>query len=290
MLLIWIFIVAAAAFSLQGLGPRHVSYPVLLCLGTPEGQYFSCQSPLKVANNSCCYENYGIIMQTQFWDFDQSYLNSSGTLQKPHKNTHGNVDRVFTIHGLWDDLCDGSYKQYCNPSLEFADSDNISDIIANDFGRPDLLRAMQTYWINTEASNVQGGASEALWTHEFNKHGTCFNTLQPTCFMQNYTRLENAIAYFQKTFEVWTALPTYKFLKRAGILPTTRRTYNLKDVQRALAKGHGGKQVYVGCTNGSISEIWYYHNVRGNVLTGQYIATDSLTTSNCPLSVRYLPK
>lgn len=255
-------------------------YPVKLCANVPEGNSYSCSLDL-VSSNSCCYEDYGVIMQTQFWDYNPKYVGKAA-LSSSEPN-------VFTIHGLWDDLCDGSYLQNCRPDEAFTLDDDVLDIIVNDFGRQDLYDTMQKYWVNNAKLNVPGGSLPELWTHEFNKHGTCFNTIQPLCFEGPYKRFENAIAFYQKVIEVWQTLPTYTFLAQAGIKPSSSKQYALSDVQAALKKAHG-HEVYVGCRSGAIDEIWYYHNVKGNILNGQYKAIDSLTKSNCPSKVWYYPK
>lgn len=250
----------------SGLTP--VDYPVQSCSNAPEGNYFSCTAPGEVSLDSCCYENYGVIMQTQFWDSDGTSLTND----------------VFTIHGLWDDTCDGSYHQYCDKSLEFSNSDDLENIIVDQFGRLDLYDAMSKYWLNSD------GSSESLWVHEYNKHGTCFNTLRPACFTGSYKKHENAIAFFQKVVEVWQQLPTYKFLEKAGITPSSDSQYSLLDIQAALKQGHSGSEVYVGCENGKLSQIYYYYHVKGNVLNGEYEPIDTLTESLCPDQVWYLPK
>lgn len=276
-------LLAVAAAVPHNLLPRalinHVNYPVQSCSGVPEANYFSCEDSASVSAKSCCYEQYGVIIQTQFWDYDTSY-NKRETPRTDKRDTSD----VFTIHGLWNDLCDGSYKQYCDSSLEFADSDNLEDIIANQFNRQDLYDAMSTYWLSNSGSDA------SLWEHEYNKHGTCFNTLHPECFTGTYTRFENAIAFFQKVVEVWSGLPSYDLLQQAGITPSADQQYLLLDVQAALAAGHLGKEVYVGCTSGAINEVWYFHHVKGNAITGEYEAVDSLTLSDCPDSVWYYPK
>ncbi|KAF3986317.1 hypothetical protein FT663_04932 [Candidozyma haemuli var. vulneris] len=261
-------------------GISHEDYRINSCSGVDESEYFSCTAPGNVSQESCCYENFGVIMQTQFWDYNKDARN----------NKRSEAANVFTIHGLWDDLCDGSYNQYCRPELEFADSDSLEDIIVNDFGRKDLYDVMSKYWVNTDDSNVKNGGSETLWEHEYNKHGTCFNTLRPECFSGDYKKHENAIAYFQKTVEVWETLPTYLFLENAGITPSADKPYALKDIEAALAHGHSGSKVYVGCRDGNLSEIWYYYHVKGNVLDGEYKPIDSLGETHCPKDVWYLPK
>jgi ribonuclease T2 len=47
----------------------------------------------------------------------------------------------------------------------------------------------------------------------------------------------------------------------------------LSDIEAALSKLHSGSQAYVGCENGSLNQVWYFFNVRGNAIDGQYEAT-----------------
>lgn len=308
---------AAAAFVLPALAiPVTVgsnsgtleglfSYPVKSCDAFNSAPYsaYSCQNttaiPLK---DQCCFENFGIILLTQFWDYNPDYLNAtlsgnSSALAAAKKAINAtvitdedDVNRKFTIHGLWDDLCDGSYSQECDPGLDIYDAtDNITRVLVDQFGKGDLYNTMQTYWVNNVKSNVPGGGNIALWEHEFNKHGSCFNTIKPHCFTGFYNRFENTVNFWQKAVEVWSKLDTYFFLESAGITPTLDRQYNLTDVQKALKKAHGG-QAYIGCLNGAIDEIWYYYNVKGNILTGDYLPIDSTSNATCPDKVWYIPK
>lgn len=262
---------------------------------------FSCHNTTAIPEqDSCCFENYGIIMQTQFWDYNEKYLEVAvnGTasdvksLKKQiAKQNTTEQDVTFTIHGLWNDLCDGSYKQFCNPSLEISDKkDNITHVIVDEFNEPKLYQKMIKYWVNNVKSNVADESSISLWEHEYNKHGTCMNTLDPKCFTDNYKKFENVVSFYKRVVSIWETLKTYAFLKKAGIVPSLTEQYKLADVEAALAVNHDGSKVYVGCKNGAIDEIWYYHNLRGNVLTGTLKASDSLTNSTCPSWVWYIPK
>lgn len=260
---------------------------------------WSCHNSTAISD-SCCFEDYGILMLTQFWDYNTTLLSIAvnGTAQDIVKSDiqaqidslYDDVRRTFTIHGLWNDLCDGSYRSNCQPDLELDDArDNLTHLIGEEFNEPELLHIMKKYWINTEKSNVEDQASVALWEHEYNKHGTCMNTLNPPCFTGEFREHEQAVQFFKKVVEIWSQLDTFEFLAAAGIYPTVAKQYKLRDVQDALAKAHGG-QVYVGCLNGAIDEIWYYHNLQGNVLTGTYKAIDTLTNSTCKENVWYIPK
>lgn len=298
------------AFSIPRFGMKWedvfqpTKYPVESCWGPAEGNFYSCNAPREVSEESCCYENKGIILQTQFWDFNKEYLNQvNGTKKRDDEDEgedededdedadeisdRGDINKSFTIHGLWNDLCDGSYDQFCVPELEFQDSDDLQDVIVNQFGRNDLYNYMIKYWVGEDQTDE---SSMSLWEHEFNKHGTCFQTLLPKCFTGEYSKFQNAIAYFQKTVELFQTLPSYRFLEMGAIVPTTEKQYDLSAIETALTIGHHGKQVYVGCSNGAISEIWYYYEVKGNALNGKYRPVDSLAESKCPDKVWYLPK
>ena len=115
-------------------------------------------------------------------------------------------------------------------------------------------------------------------------------TLSPSCFTsQNYTRFENVVNFYKKTVEIWSQLDTFEFLAAAGIYPTVSRKYKLSQVQEALQKAHGA-EVYVGCLNNSISEIWYFYNLQGSILTGTYKPIDTTTNTKCKDEVWYIPK
>lgn len=270
------------------------TYPVQSC--DLSNLPYSC-SANPPSGQQCCYENYGYIMQTQFWDYNADYLkqatsgdteaiaNLSMTIKKSDSTA---ASKTFTIHGLWNDLCDGSYKQFCEPDLELDENQDMKALIVDTFNKPDLYETMNTYWLNSGASSFDG-SNYSFWIHEYNKHGTCYNTLEPSCFTGDYKTHENAVYFYQKVVEVWEPLTTYQFLANAGIVPSVKEQYALSDVQQAL-KSKFGKEVYIGCQDGAINEIWYYHYLKGNVLTGELKPTDALTQTKCPDQVWYIPK
>lgn len=263
---------------------------------------FSCFNTSSIPESqSCCFENWGILMLTQFWDYNADYLSIAVNGTEAEQNEleanstviqpTDDVLLSFTIHGLWNDFCNGSYGQYCDPSLEIYDAtDNITHVMIDVFGEQELYTYMTQHWINNVKSNVESERSIALWEHEYNKHGTCMNTLLPECFTGDYTRFENVIAFYKKVVELHKNFPTEEFLANAGIVPSVKQQYKLTDVEAALADAHAGKQVYIGCLDGAIDEIWYYHNLKGNVVTGDYKPTDMIGKQGCPDSVWYIPK
>jgi hypothetical protein len=64
-------------------------------------------------------------------------------------------------------------------------------------------------------------------------------------------------------------------LAAAGITPDSSKTYTLSEIQAALTSLHGGASVYLGCSSGSLNQVWYFFNVAGNAIDGQYQAVDT---------------
>lgn len=64
-------------------------------------------------------------------------------------------------------------------------------------------------------------------------------------------------------------------LSDAGITPSSSKTYTLSAIQAALTNLHDGASVYLGCSSGVLNEVWYFFNVAGNAIGGQYQAVDT---------------
>ncbi|KAJ5131396.1 uncharacterized protein N7515_007435 [Penicillium bovifimosum] len=223
---------------------------------------FSCASSSTEA--TCCF-NYpgGALLQTQFWDTDPSTGPSDS----------------WTVHGLWPDNCDGTYEQNCDSKREYS---NITAILQEQ-GRDSLLDYMDKYWIDIDGDN------ESFWSHEWNKHGTCINTLEPSCY-SDYSAQEEVGDYFEKVVDLFKGLDTYKALSAAGITPSTSKTYTSSEIQSALTEMHGA-EVYLGCSGEKLDQVWYFYNVQGNAIEGKYKAVETLTDSACPKSgIKYVPK
>ncbi|KAL9078343.1 MAG: hypothetical protein Q9157_002735 [Trypethelium eluteriae] len=85
----------------------------------------------------------------------------------------------------------------------------------------------------------------------------------------------------------------HKWLSAAGITPSSSKTYTTAAIQSALSSNHGGHDVYLGCSNGALNQVYYYFNVKGSVQNGTFQASDpdGGDTSSCPSTgVKYLPK
>jgi ribonuclease T2 len=133
---------------------------------------------------------------------------------------------------------------------------------------------METYWVSND------GTPESFWEHEWGKHGTCVSTLDPDCYTTYTTGLE-VPDFFNRTVTLFKSLPTYDWLSAAGITPSSTTTYTLSKIQAALTQNHGAR-VYLGCDGNELNEVWYFFNVKGSLQTGTFIASATLTDSDCP--------
>ncbi|KAL2809304.1 ribonuclease T2-like protein [Aspergillus granulosus] len=229
----------------------------------PNDTPLSCSTSSEEA--SCCFNTPGgSLLLTQFWDYSPSTGPSDS----------------WTIHGLWPDNCDGTYEEFCDESREYS---NITAILQEQ-GRTELLSFMTKYWKDNS------GDDESFWEHEWNKHGTCINTIEPDCYT-DYTPQEEVGDYLQKTVDLFKTLDTYKALAAAGITPSNSKTYTLSEIHDALAAIHDDFAPYVACDGDNLNEAWYFYYVRGNLITGEYEPSEKLTQSNCPESgIKYIPK
>ncbi|KXJ92548.1 ribonuclease T2-like protein [Microdochium bolleyi] len=216
--------------------------------------------------NSCCFNNPGgQLLLTQFWDTAPSV---------------GPADS-WTLHGLWPDNCDGSYEQFCAPEREFT---NITAVLAQ--SAPCTLEYMQKYWKDYQ------GNDESFWEHEFNKHGTCISTLDPKCY-RNHKPGDEVVDFFVRAVQLFKTLPSYDWLKQAGIVPSSTKTYTRAEIQTALKKHHQGHDVIINCNkNKELNELWYHYNAFGSVVNGRFVPVDPVgSPSTCPeTGIKYLPK
>lgn len=257
-------VLSQTALGLRISRPRLDGISLAASESCPNAQ-LSCHNSSAVENLCCLNSPGGTLLQTQFWDTDPA----SGPRDS------------WTIHGLWPDNCDGTYEANCDTAREYG---NVSAIIKAS-GNDELLDYMTKYW----TSNLD--SAESFWEHEWDKHGTCISTLEPDCYTE-YNPTEEVPDFFQATVDLFKTLPTYSWLKAAGISPSTSNTYSASDIQGVLSGKHGA-DVYLGCTeDGALEEVWYFFNVKGSVQQGEFVATGPVgASSSCPDNgIKYLPK
>lgn len=259
----------------------HTPLPTIKFNTKSEKPLRSCppQDPTKV--DSCCTETHGgLLLTTQFWS-THTGLESTGQLLPTD---------IWTLHGLWNDFCDGSYPQYCDLTRQYdpipspntttgkPDGEPIPPYTGphigtflEPYGRFDLLEYMETYWVAQNQDNA------GFWGHEFSKHATCFSTFQRACYGPGYRVHEEVVDFFETTVRYYKKVPTFSWLKQARIVPSNSTTYSYKDISRVLTKRHGGVP-FIGCSgprfnetkagrgsldNGRtvLNEVWYYDHV-----------------------------
>jgi ribonuclease T2 len=62
---------------------------------------------------------------------------------------------------------------------------------------------MQTYWVSNDES------PEKFWEHEWATHGTCVNTIDPSCYTK-YQTGDEAVDFCQQVVTLFQSLDTYK--------------------------------------------------------------------------------
>lgn len=246
----------------------------------------SCHSRYPIPASSpanCCFngalvdggKQSGLILSTQFW-----------TTNAPNPANDGPSDST-TIHGLWPDYCDGTYPQFCS---------SVSGI--PEYTGEQIEAVMEKYdpalyaYYGKYFKDLNGNSTSFL-EHEYNKHGTCYTTMRPSCqpdlpwiSQSDYAVLN----YFRQIAHKFAERPTYTFLAEAGITPSNTQNYTLAQVQQVLKDAHSATP-FVGCNKkGEMNEFWYFWNVRGTVNFGEYVPVESTTNSTCKASLRWLPK
>ncbi|KAK5061004.1 hypothetical protein LTR84_007545 [Exophiala bonariae] len=249
--------------------------------------------PPKTTPDACCV-NYpsGHFLQTQFWD----------TSPPLGPNTS------FSIHGLWPDRCEGGFDQFCDSARS---EHGIRSILASIAGKDsELLEFMDLYWLSADGNN------EHLWAHEWNKHGTCISTIEPSCYGKDTIPHADLYDYFVQTTSLFRTLDTFSILSEAGILPSSERTYDLAELEEAIESSSHGFPVTLRCRSGELNEIWYHFSVRGSLRISNkvpssaessspafpFLSADTIrehfvpanpdgAKSNCPAhNIKYLPK
>ncbi|TKY85722.1 hypothetical protein EX895_005262 [Sporisorium graminicola] len=240
-----------------------------------DGTCLSCSTAPTCPLDPCSTNTPGgLLLLTQFWDFSPAIGPSDS----------------WTIHGLWPDTCDGGYDSDCDPSRN---NNNIAAVLRTS-SKPkaaSTLDKMNQFWLALNGNDGQ------LWSHEFNKHGTCVSTLAPSCYNDEltgkaYEKNEDIVDFFTTTVDLFEQYNVFEALQEAGITPSTTQRYTLDQLKAATSQ-KWGKEATFKCRNGALNEAWIYFHTSGRSTSAEaFVQTDPLTSNNrCPSSgIRYVPK
>ncbi|SPO25872.1 related to ribonuclease M [Ustilago trichophora] len=245
---------------------------------TPLDTCLSCATAPTCPTDPCTTNTPGgLLLLTQFWDFSPAI----------------GPDDSWTIHGLWPDTCNGGYDSDCDPSRNQA---NIASILRTSSNpkAASTLDTMNQYWLALNGNDGQ------LWSHEWNKHGTCVSTLAPKCYaapeaegqQKGFTEGEDVVDFFTTTVDLFEQYNVFEALKEAGIVPDRNKRYTL-DQLHAATRQRWGKEATFKCRNGALNEAWIYFHTKGRSTTADaFVQSEPLRGNNrCPAQgIRYVPK
>ncbi|VDM77849.1 unnamed protein product [Strongylus vulgaris] len=130
----------------------------------------------------------------------------------------------WSIHGLWPNYSNGSYPQFCDGVPRKFDGKLIEPIEGN----------LTKMWPNLYPSKT----AHSFWKHEWEKHGTCAQSLK---------NLSSEFLYFFRTMDIDSQFSVGNALRKAGIVPRAE-PYLLEDIQEALrSELTFGKNVQINC-------------------------------------------
>ncbi|XP_073221674.1 ribonuclease 1-like [Cicer arietinum] len=144
--------------------------------------------------------------------------------------TTGKPDADFGIHGLWPKYNDGSSPSNCDPSKQF-DQSQISG----------LTSSLQKNWPTLACPSGDG---ITLWTHEWEKHGTCSQSVL------------NQHDYFETTLKLKQKANLLKALTSAGI-NADGGSYHLSNITTAI-QDEVGFAPFIQCSVGSSGNSQLY--------------------------------
>ncbi|KAL0002729.1 hypothetical protein SO802_016510 [Lithocarpus litseifolius] len=155
----------------------------------------------------------------------------------------GKPSADFGIHALWPNYKDGSYPSNCDPNNSFNQA-MISDLISN----------MQKNWPSLACPSSN---SIQFWTHEWEKHGTCSESVL------------NQHGYFDTALNLKGKTNLLKALKIAGINPDGN-SYSLQNIKNAI-KGAIGYTPWIECNvdasgNSQLYQIYLCVDTSGSSL------------------------
>ncbi|MED6130503.1 Ribonuclease pancreatic beta-type [Stylosanthes scabra] len=173
----------------------------------------------------CASQDFDFFYFVQQWP--GSYCDTQQSCCYP---TTGKPDADFGIHGLWPNYNDGSYPSNCDSSNPFQQS-QVSDLIST----------MQKEWPTLACPSGNG---IQFWTHEWDKHGTCSESIL------------NQHDYFAAALNLKQKANLLQALTSAGINPDGG-SYSLSSIKSAIS-GSVGFTPFIECNSDSSGNSQLY--------------------------------
>lgn len=105
---------------------------------------------------------------------------------------------------------------------------------------------------------------------QWQKHGTCISTLNPSCYGPSYKEYEEVVDFFEVTTKLFSKLDTFKWLRKAGIVPSLNETYTLAQLQ-SVAITEFGYEIQWQCSGNTLNAAWYGFNTLGPINGGKFV-------------------
>jgi len=145
--------------------------------------------------------------QDNSWDYLLMVTRWPGTVAY-QQSIPSNVTS-FTLHGIWPTRNDGSWPQFCNDSQPFEAS-----VISS------LVDDLWVSWYDYTGNGFD------FWSHEWDKHGTCAESIPS---------MNTEYNYFSSAISLQTKYDSVDALAASDITPSSENWYSVADIQNALS-------------------------------------------------------
>ena len=200
------------------------------------------------------YENYEFYVLTFLWN--PTTCKEKG--KECYKKVKERELNILMMHGLWPSYNNGRIPQWCNIN---------EDIPIKDFPE-ELKKNMTNYWIGTYTTN------EDFWTHEYNRHGYCYN-------QRSNKSVTDYSFYFQKAIDLYNYYNVKNLLNELfpGIFPGDKKL-NKTYIDEKLDQMFGRGTYALTCIK--YEDKYYLNEMRLKLDLEFNLTSKGRTTSNCP--------
>lgn len=180
--------------------------------------------------------NFDILIFTQHWPY--TVCSQWMEDKKGNECVLPKARNSWTVHGIWPTKYHVIGPLFCNETWHF-DISQLAPIEAD----------MTEKWINIE----KGTPLDGLWSHEWEKHGTCA--------AEHIPQLNSELKYFQQGLDFLDRFSITKLLMPTFIKPGIDVSYRLEEIHSALKSSLDGNFAIV-CERDRKSKQEYLFEIR----------------------------